>query len=262
MARGVRPNCRRADNFMPVRDSEAIVLRTYPLGDADRLVSVLTRSFGRLKGVAKGARKPRSAFGGSLEPLSHLRLWFHENETRELVRFNQCELIESFLDVQQDYAAGIGLALLAEVSEAVLPERESSDAAFRLLLLAARTIKQTREPALPIAYFCLWTVKLAGWLPDLTRCVKCGREASSEILHAAAEYPGLACARCKRPGMTAIPAPALAMARRMLAENLDRLAAERPLPNPGREFLEYLLDMIEHNSERKLHTRQLLEAKA
>ena len=247
---------------MPVRDSEAIVLRTYPLGDADRLVSVLTRSFGRLKGVAKGARKPKSAFAGMLEPLTYVRLWFHENETRELVRLNQCELIESFFDVQQDYASGVGLALLAEVSEAVLPERESSDTAFRLLLLAARTIKQTREPAFPVAYFCLWTVKLAGWLPDLTRCVKCGRENATEPMYAAAVYPGLACARCKRPGMSAMSPQVLAAARRMLAERLDRLAAERPPVSPGKEFQEYLLDMIEHNTERKLHTRRLLEAQA
>jgi DNA repair protein RecO (recombination protein O) len=247
---------------MPVRDSEAIVLRTYPLGDADRLVSVLTRSFGRLKGVAKGARKPKSAFGGMLEPLSYIRLWFHENETRELVRLRQCELVESFLDVQQDPASGLSLAVLAEVSEAVLPERESSDAAFRLLLLAARTIKQTREPAFPLAYFCLWTVKLAGWLPELARCVKCGRDTSTEPMHAAAVYPGLACSRCKRPGMRTISPQSLAVARRMLAERLDRLAGERPLVSPGSEFQEFLLDMIEHNTERKLQTRRLLEAHA
>ena len=247
---------------MPVRESEAIILRTYPLGDADRLVSMLTRSFGRIKGVVKGARKPKSAFGGLLEPLTYLRVWFYENETRELVRFNQAELIESFLDVQQDYAAGIGLALLAEVSEAVLPERESSDSAFRLLLLAARTIKQTRDPAFPVAYFCLWTVKLAGWLPDLTGCVKCGRAAANEAMYAAAAYPGLACARCKRPGMQLMPGQSLAAARRMLSERLDRLAAEPTPVTPGREFQEYLLDMIEHNGERKLHTRRLLETHA
>lgn len=247
---------------MPVRDTEAIVLRTYPLGEADRLVSVLTRSFGRLKGVAKGARKPKSAFSGMLEPLSYVRLWFFENETRELVRLRQGELIESFLDVQQDYSSGVALALLAEVSEAVLPERESSDVAFRLLLLAARSIKQSREPAFPVAYFCLWSVKLAGWLPDLARCVKCGRDASGESVYAAAEYPGLACARCKRPGMKPIPAAGLAAARRMLAERLDHLVAERPPVVPGKEFQEYLLDMIEYHTERKLNTRRLLEARA
>jgi DNA repair protein RecO (recombination protein O) len=247
---------------MPVRDSEAIVLRTYPLGEADRLVSVFTRSYGRLKGVARGARKPKSAFGGMLEPLSYLRLSFYENETRELVRLRQGELLESFLDVHRDYSSSLGLAILAEVSEVVIPERESSDAAFRLLLLAARTIKQTRAPALPVLYFCLWTVKLAGWLPDLARCVKCGRECAGETMYGAASYPGLACRRCKQGGMSAISSQSLAAARRMLAQRLDLLAAERPPLAPGKDLQNYLFDVIEHNAERKLHTRRQFEAQA
>lgn len=237
-------------------------MRTYPLGDADRLVSVLTRSYGRLKGVARGARKAKSSFGAMLEPLSYVRLWFYENETRELVRLRQCELLESFLGVEQDYSSGMALAALAEITEAVLPERESSDAAFRLLLLAARTIKQTRQPDFPLAYFCLWTVKLAGWLPDLSRCVQCGRESAAEPMYASVADPGLYCARCKRPGMRAISPQSLATARRMLAERLGLLVAGHPPLSPGKEFQEYLLDTIEHHTERKLHTRRLLEAQA
>ena len=88
---------------MPLRESEAVVLRSYPLGEADRLVSLLSRSMGRIRGVARGARRPKSRFGSTLETLSHIQVWFYERETRELVRINQCELLESFLDVQKDY---------------------------------------------------------------------------------------------------------------------------------------------------------------
>ena len=69
--------------------------------------------------------------------LSYIRIWYFERETRDLVRINQCELIESFLDVQSDYLAR-GLALVSEVTEAVLGEREAADAQFRLVLLTAR----------------------------------------------------------------------------------------------------------------------------
>ncbi len=161
---------------MPLRDSEAIILRTYPLGEADRLVSFLSRSYGRVRGVAKAARRPKSRFGSTLESCSYIRIWYFERETRDLVRVTQCELLESFMGSYSDYESGNSLTLLAEISEAVLPEREPLDASFSLLLLAARTINETRAPALPVAYFSLWTMRLAGWLPALDRCARCGKE--------------------------------------------------------------------------------------
>src|ERR1700758_1344727 len=126
---------------MPLKESEAIVLRTYPLGEGDRLVSFLDRQSGRIRGVARGARLPKSRFGSTLELLSYIRIWYFEKETRELVRINQCELIESFLDVQSDYQSGIALALVSEITEAVLGEREPAAAQFRLVLLTSRAIR-------------------------------------------------------------------------------------------------------------------------
>src|ERR1700693_3918949 len=120
---------------MPLKESEAIVLRGFPLGEGDRLVSFLDRQFGKLRGVARGARLPKSRFGSTLELLSYIRIWYFERENRELVRINQCELLESFLDVQGDYRAGICVALISEVTEAVLGEREAADSQFRLVLL-------------------------------------------------------------------------------------------------------------------------------
>src|ERR1700691_5657610 len=109
---------------MPLKESEAIVLRTFPLGEGDRLVSFLDRQVGRVRGVARGARLPKSRFGSTLEMLAYIRIWYFERETRDLVRINQCELIESFMAQQSDYSASVALALASEVSEAVLGEKE------------------------------------------------------------------------------------------------------------------------------------------
>jgi len=245
---------------MPLRESEAIVLRSYPLGEADRLVSFLSRSVGRLRGVARGARRPRSRFGSTLEPLSHIRIWFFERETRELVRINQSELIESFLEVQRDYAAGVALALVSEVTEAVLPEREPADAAFRLVLVTARALRQIAKVALPLAYFNLWTVRLGGWLPPLDRCARCGRELGGQTAYGSAMHAGLACRECRQPGMRAISVEGLALARRMLAEKLEQLAEQDWPTAPLNELNAYLLDLIEHQIERKLASRKLLES--
>ena len=163
---------------MPLHESEAIVLRSYPLARLTGWLVFCPASMGRVRGVAAGARRTKSRFGSTLERLSHVRIWFYERETRDLVRISQCEMIESFLDAFRDYASSVALSLFSEITEAVLPEREAADANFRLLLLAAQTVKRTGKVELPLAYFSLWTVKLGGWLPPLDACARCGKNAS------------------------------------------------------------------------------------
>jgi len=251
---------------MPLRECEAIVLQSYPLGEADRIVSFLSRTMGRVRGVAAGARRTKSRFGSTLERLTHVRVWLYERETRELVRVNQCELIESFLESFRDYDSGLALALFAEITEAVLPEREVSDASFRLLLLAAQAIKRTGKPALPTAYFALWTVKLGGWLPALDRCTRCGRPLASEAGGEGAYFPrtasGLACGKCRTPGMRAISPAALAAASKMFAARLDQLTEEMIPARAARELAGVMLGVIEHQIGRKLSARELMESHA
>src|ERR1700691_5675313 len=209
---------------MPLHESEAIVLQSYPLGEADRLVSFLPRTIGRVRGVASGARRTKSRFGSTLERLSHVRIWFFEKETRELVRINQCELIESFLNAFRDYASGIALAILSEVTEAVLPDREASDANFRLLLMTAQAVKRTGKSEVPLAYFALWTVKLGGWLPPFDRCAQCEKVLNvKETPYVSPRGSAVSCTGCRKPGMRALSAQAVALARKALTERLDKL---------------------------------------
>jgi DNA repair protein RecO (recombination protein O) len=250
---------------MPLHESEAIVLQSYPLGEADRLVSFLSRTMGRMRGVAAGARRPKSRFGSTLERLSHVRVWFFERETRELVRINQCEIIESFLDAFRDYASSVALSLFSEITQAVLPDKEVSDANFRLLLLCAQTVKRTGKSEPALAYFALWTVKLGGWLPSLDACSRCGRplEAPGETNQPAyfsATSSAIVCSNCRRPGMRTISRAGLAAARRMLSERLDRLNEDSLPPRAAREVTGIMLDVIEHQIDRKLTSRQLLES--
>jgi DNA repair protein RecO (recombination protein O) len=247
---------------MPVCESEAVVLQSFPLGEGDRLVSFLTRSHGKLRGVAKGARRPKSRFGSALEPLSYVRLWYFERETRELVRINEIELLESFLSAYSDYGAGLALGLLVEITTEVLPDRESSDPAFRLLLMAARTIKQRKQVHLTLAYFALWSVRLAGWLPPLTECARCGKPFDTGSAYAAPGRPLFLCAQCRVPGLRTMSVESLMAARRMLAGRLDELNQEEFPEGNMRELSGYLLDVIEHHTERKLRTRPLLEVSA
>ena len=119
---------------MPARVSEALVLRTYPLKEADLVVSFLTRDQGKLRGVAKRARRPKNSFGSGLERLSHVRMAYFQRETRELVNLDSCELIRSQFDLVSDYWPGVALDYFAELSEQLLPPAEANEKFFRLLL--------------------------------------------------------------------------------------------------------------------------------
>jgi DNA repair protein RecO (recombination protein O) len=250
---------------MPLHESEAIVLQRYALGESDRLVSFFSRTMGKMRGVAAGARKPKSRFGATLERLSYIRIWFLERETRELVRITQCEMIESFLGAFSDYPSSVALALFSEITETVLPDREPSDANFRLLLLAAQAVKRTAKPDLPLAYFALWTVKLGGWLPSLSRCVRCGNVLDSkEAGYFAPSASAVTCAKCRKPGMRLLSPAVLDAAEVMLRERLDRLTekAEAISPHVARDLADVMLDVIEHQIDRKLKSRELLESHA
>jgi DNA repair protein RecO (recombination protein O) len=245
---------------MLLHESEAIVLQSYPLGEADRLVSFLSRTIGRVRGVAAGARKPKSRFGSTLERLSYVRIWFSERETRELVRISQCEIIESFLDAFRDYPSSVALALFSEITQAVLPDREPSDANFRLLLLASQAVKRSGKAEVPLAYFVLWSVKLGGWFPPFDRCSKCGRPIrESDGAFFSPLHSTVFDASCRQPGMRALHAGALSAARMMLVERLDKIDDSVIAPRAAREITDSMLDIIERQIDKKLMSRELLE---
>ena len=162
---------------VPARVSEAFVLRTYPLKEADLVVSFLTRDQGKLRGVAKRARRPKSAFGAGLERLSHVRMAYFQRETRELVNLDSCELIRSQFGLVSDYWAGVALDYFAEVTEQLLPAAEPNEKFFRLLLAVLESLAAGgRATAVwrAVTYFSLWAVRLSGWLPELHVCLGCG----------------------------------------------------------------------------------------
>jgi len=244
---------------MPARETEAIILKTFPLGEADRLVSFFGRSSGRIRGVAAGARRVQNRYGSTLEVLSHVQLWYVEKETRDLVRIQQADLLESFHKAQSDYGLSTGLAVISEISELILPEHEVSEPMFRLILLAAREVERTGDWHLPLSYFAFWTVRLGGWLPRFDRCVVCGTPFGSMPAFYDPHEVGLFCENCRRPGMRRLHPEARSLAERFAGERLDRIAYDKAMPSSVKELREAALAWIEHHLERRLLTRNLLE---
>jgi DNA repair protein RecO (recombination protein O) len=244
---------------MPARETEALILKTFPLGEADRLVSFLGRASGRMRGVAAGARRLNNRYGSTLELLAHVQIWYVERETRDLVRIQQTELLDSFHKAQSDYSLSTGLALVSEVAEQVLPEHEVNEAMFRLILLTAREIERRGASALALTYFAFWTVRLAGWLPRFDVCAQCGQPLGKGGAYQDRFHPGLYHAEHRRPGMKPVSSEARDLAEVFAKQRLDQLDEGLASLPGAKELREAGLNWIEYHAERKLQTRALLE---
>src|SRR5246127_1915749 len=147
---------------MPLKESEAIVLRTYPFRESDLLVTLFTRMEGKVKGVARAAMKSRRRFGGALEPLTYVRAFYDDRERHELARLDSCEVIESPLASEVSYPRAVALGHIAELLDELLPDREANDAVFRLTLSVLRTLSGPNV-WMPVTYFELWLTRLMGF---------------------------------------------------------------------------------------------------
>lgn len=244
---------------MPLRETEAIVLRTYRLGEADKIVSLFTRQWGRLRAVAAGAQRPKSRYGGTLEPLSYIRLWLFERENRDLLRINSAELVESFFDMQKDYRVQVAAQFVAEVAQQFLPEREVNERAFRLMVAVLKALKRSGELNRPLVYFDLWLLRLGGFLPEIERCAACGGDLGDLGFYGPGSE-GLFCRACRRPEMRAsVPIKALVGIHEACRGPLDRWILGGPEPPGTREVRQFLEEVIEAHLEKKLVTRGMLE---
>ncbi len=243
---------------MPLRETEAVVLRTYRLGEADKIASLFTRQLGRLRAVARGALRPKSRYGGTLEPLSYVRLWIFERENRDLLHLNSVEIIESFFDMQRDYRVQLAAQYLAEVGERLLPEREINERVFRLLLAVLRALKHSNEVNCPLLYFDYWMVRLSGFLPDFEACAGCGKALGEDGGYYTGGSEGLFCHDCRPSGATRVAAATLSMVQTACRQPLDKWLQEKP-PVGTREARLFLEELIESHTEKKLISKKMME---
>jgi len=243
---------------MALRDSEAIVLRTYPLREADLLVTLFTRGEGKVHGVARSAKKSKRRFGGALEPLTYVRAFYDAREPQELARLDACEVLESPLASEISYARAVALGHIAELLDELLPDRESNDAVFRLTLSVLHVLNGP-EIWMPITYFELWLTRLVGFLPELTECVACGRalNGSRAWFHALAD--GLMCPDDKRLASSEISGESRALAAQMFRAPVESFAGV-PWPKAQcADLRKFLIQILQRHLEKKLVTAAMLE---
>ena len=186
--------------------TEAVVLRSFRLGEADRIVHLYTRERGRIGAVAKGIRKTKSRFGGRLEPLSHVSMQLHQG-SGELQTVTGVDLVRPHSAVREDqYRLNVGL-IAAEAMLRLFTEQEKNERAFtaltRFLDVLDDTRAQASRPALdPLALsFQLKLLWLSGYLPHLTSCVECGADDVALVAYS----PQAGGAVCRADARDALP---------------------------------------------------------
>src|SRR5262245_27818091 len=249
---------------MPARVSEAIVLRTYPLKEADLVVSFLTRDQGKLRGVAKRARRPKSGFGASLERLTHGKMFYFQRETRELVNLDACELIHSHFGLHGDYTVSVALDFISEVSDQFLPAAEANERFFRLLLAVLEHLRESaRNVWRAVTYFSLWVVRLSGLLPAMDACFGCGawledpERPEKAFFSRGAE--GLFCGACRKSNSWEMSLESRLIAAEMLKKPVAQIAG-RWSQETAADLRRFLVQRMEEAMERRLITAPVLEA--
>jgi DNA repair protein RecO (recombination protein O) len=160
---------------MPLHQTDAYVLRTYTLQEADKICVLLTREAGKIRGVAHGARRLRSRFGSSLEPFTEVSVTYFQKENRELVSISSCEILQSqFQEVLSSELLGL-LHYFAELVIEFVPDHEPNDRVYRLVSAMMQAMQAADSAQLiALARYCeIWMLRLAGFLPELRRCSLC-----------------------------------------------------------------------------------------
>ena len=217
---------------MPLYKTRAVVLKSFNLSEKDKLVTFLTEHHGKVKCVAKSARRLKSRFGASLEPMSYVSLIYFGRENQELYRLNQCDIIQSFQEIREDpdsyYTAIYFLDLAGQLMVEAHPEPEI----FQLLVRALRETGQTETLGPLCRLFELRIMSHAGYTPRLLKCIVCQKEPKSLWVGFSYSRHGIVCEPCfgREPVETRITSGTLNYLKKFLSLDINHV---RRLKIPG-----------------------------
>ncbi|SFQ00682.1 DNA replication and repair protein RecO [Amycolatopsis arida] len=233
-----------------------VVLRVHKLGEADRIITLLTRRHGKVRAVAKGVRRTSSRFGARLEPFGHVDVQLYTGRTLDVI--TQVETVDAFaLPLVADYQRYTAASAITETADRLTAEE--GEPALRLYLLvtgALRALATTdRDASLVLDAFFLRAMAFAGWAPAITECARCGLPGP----HRAFSVPagGSLCARCRMAGCVH-PAPEVLVLLEALLHG-DWAAAERSAPGTRRDASGLVAAHLQWHLERQLRSLPLVE---
>lgn len=162
---------------MGLIETEGLILKSYSLAEADKIVVFLSQHQGLVRGVAKGAKRLKSKFGGSLEPFTVAQITYFQKEERELVSISQIELVKSYFENAGNPEFLQKFAYISELLTEFAPPHDPNERLYRMVKACLETAAQDSQNLESVVlYFELWLLRLGGYLPDWHRCEKCRRE--------------------------------------------------------------------------------------
>jgi DNA repair protein RecO (recombination protein O) len=243
---------------MPPIVSDALVLKTYKVGETSKLAVLLTRERGKLRAIAKGARGAKSRYRGALETLNEVRVGLHGRQGAELLRLGECELLRSsFPALARGCEAGLALSYFAELIDAFAPEGEADDAVYRLGRAVVIALEEGESQVMVMArYLEAWILRLHGIYPPLDRCSSCGSRIDTDDLRYHGASHGFVCSACGPASGPFLP-PA---ARGFVADLFRRApSALTGLEEPGPEARLLHRQLITHHLERALNSTRVMD---
>lgn len=184
---------------MALVETEGLILKTYSLAEADKIIVLLTRREGLVRGVAKGAKRLKSRFGGSLEPFSIVDVTYFQKEERELVSIRQIELVKSFFDVAGEPLFLQKFAYLTELLVNFAPPHDPDERLYRMAKICLETSAENPKSLENIVlYFEIWVLRLGGYLPDWSICDDCRTPFDADEDASLQINFQLVCQRCRK----------------------------------------------------------------
>jgi DNA repair protein RecO (recombination protein O) len=248
---------------MSLQSTEAFVLRTYSLAEADKICIFLTRELGKVRGVAHGARKLKSRFGSALEPFTQVALTYYQKEGRELMSISTCDILRShFHQGARDVQTATAFSYMSEMLIEFLPEHDPNERFYRLVAAALEAIDQKKELDLVLRYVEVWTLRLAGFLPDAGRCSVCGESVGPDEPTYLAVDGSPRCEACSGGNGTQVGPAMRRLIDRMLVTHPVHLD-EHALPKAmSTQLGDISYQIMRHALERDLRSHALLKRMA
>ncbi|MHB8512171.1 MAG: DNA repair protein RecO [Actinomycetota bacterium] len=208
---------------MALYKEQGIVLRTMRLGEADRIVTVMTQGAGKIRAVAKGVRKTKSRFGARLEPFTHVDLVLYKG--RELDIVTQAQILSPFPSIRASYDRFTSGEVILEATDRIAQDHEKSVRTFMLLLGALRALSvEDEDPVMVADSYLLRLAALAGFRPSLSACAVCGKPGPHERF--SVSQGGVVCGTCRSGAAATVNEDAMPYLESLL--NAD-WASETPL---------------------------------
>ena len=238
--------------------AEALVLKSVPLGEADLLVTLFSRETGKVRAVAKGARRSTARLVGHLEPLTVTRLALSRGRSLDVI--TQAETLENFTPLKTNLTAVTRGLQVAELVDGFGSEASPNEPLYQLALATLAAIGQAPDDELPLLHFQLHLLAVSGLMPELQNCVECRREIEPDHHRYSADGGGVFCPDCTpdQAGLRPLSLRALKVLRLLVRTHVADLPALTLDPTLTQELKAILTGTVQYWLDKEIRTNSFL----